>query len=312
MTNGPFGEIRSPTRWGAIVVLLIAVLTALAMMLGDRRGQDAAKRSVGGAVTGGAASIAALGAAPARWFGSGFETIGDYFDSAARAQALRVQLSAARSWRDEALTLRRENQELRALLALRTDPPLPMVAAQAVLETRGPYTRSLILDAGAARGVAEGFPVMSAHGLLGRIVGVSSNASRVLLLTDPDSHTPVMIPEANIRAILTGDAGDRPKLAWIRGAFAPKPGERVYTSGDGGVLPRGLPVGVVVRAESGVWRVALDADTASPDAVRILQFRAFDQLASPASLAPTQMPGTATEPPAAARPAPEKPPERQR
>lgn len=296
MTNGPFGEIRSPTRWGAIIVLVIAILSAIAMVLGDRRDQDLARRSVRATVSGGAASVASVGAFPARWLNEAAETVGDYFDSAARARSLRDQLSAARSWRDEALVLRRENQELRALLALRTDPPLPTVAAQAVLETRGPFARSLIVDAGAERGVAEGLPVMSAHGLLGRIVGVAANASRVLLLTDPDSHTPVMIPEANTRAILTGDGGDRPKLAWVRGAFAPKPGQRVYTSGDGGVLPRGLPVGVIVRGETGVWRVALDSDYASPNTVRILQFRTFDQLATPSALAPTQMPGTATEP----------------
>ena len=71
----------------------------------------------------------------------------------------------------------------------------------------------------------------------------------------------------------------------------------MLTSGDGGVLPRGLPVGLAFKDFRGVWRVALDADAAPIDYVQILLFKDFSQLVSPAELAPGAPPSAMTEEP---------------
>src|SRR5690606_36455106 len=96
-------------------------------------------------------------------------------------------------------------------------------------------------------GVRIGNPVMSEEGLVGRVIGVTNGASRILLLTDTASRTPVMIDRTNARAILTGDGSGHPQLAYMRGRDPVKVGDRVLTSGDGGLFPRGLPVGVAVQ-----------------------------------------------------------------
>ena len=119
-----------------------------------------------------------------------------------------------------------------------------------------------------------------------------------MLVTDVQSRTPVFVPRANGRAILTGDGGPNPVLGYLRTHIPLREGDRVLTSGDGGVIPRGLPVGSVVKGLDGSWRVALDADNAPMDEVRILLFRDFSQLASPQDLAPKALPSLATEPPA--------------
>ena len=82
-------------------------------------------------------------------------------------------------------------------------------------------------------------------------------------LKSSGSRTPVMIDRTNARAILTGDGGPNPKLEYLRGQNAVKAGDRVLTSGDGGVFPRGLPVGVVVKGLDGRWRVVLASDKAA-------------------------------------------------
>ena len=92
---------------------------------------------------------------------------------------------------------------------------------------------------------------MSEHGLVGRVIGVTDGASRVLLLTDVASRTPVMIDRTNARAILTGDGGPNPRLDYLRGHDPIQEGDRLLTSGDGGVLPRGLPVGTAVKGLDG-------------------------------------------------------------
>jgi rod shape-determining protein MreC len=122
------------------------------------------------------------------------------------------------------------------------------------------------------------------------VVGVTRGASRVLLLTDVSSRTPVMVERTNARAILTGDGGPHPKMAYMRGVDPARIGDRVLTSGDGGVFPRGLPVGVAVKGVDGGWRVKLDSDDAPVDFVRILLFRSFDQMIDQRALASATVP----------------------
>ena len=86
-----------------------------------------------------------------------------------------------------------------------------------------------------------------------------TTSAAILLLTDAESRTPVLLVRTNGRAILSGDGGDAPKLDYVRTAIGLKEGDRVLTSGDGGVFPRGLPVGTVVQGLDGGWRVALDS-----------------------------------------------------
>ncbi len=193
-------------------------------------------------------------------------------------------------YRDAAIALRNENERLRSLLSLKTDPPIPMVAGQVVLDARGPFSNTRLADVGTEKGVAIGSPVMSEHGLVGRVVGVSRGASRILLITDIASRIPVMVDRTNARAILTGEGGPNPKLAYMRGINPVRAGDRILTSGDGGVFPRGLPVGVAVMGLDGNWRVRLDSDFAAIDFVRILLFKDFQQLVDQHALARTSIP----------------------
>jgi rod shape-determining protein MreC len=256
------------------------------------RGADKASGTAGGVL-----------AAPVRWIGEGTGAVSAYFLAGSQNQALREQLAAAMKWRDEAEALRLENGRLRALLSLRTSPPLPMVSADTVLDARGPFSNSRLADVGAEAGVSEGNPALSEHGMVGRVTGVGHGISRIMLLTDVESRIPVMAVRTNGRAILTGDGGPNPALAYLRTHDALRQGDRILTSGDGGVAPRGLPIGSAVRGADGVWRVALDADAAPIDFVRILLFKDFAQIAEPQPLTPGPPPSTATQPPPPPEPA---------
>jgi rod shape-determining protein MreC len=147
-----------------------------------------------------------------------------------------------------------------------------------------------VLDAGAAAGVQVGDPVMSENGLVGRIVGVVPHASRVLMLTDVESRTPVLVDRTNARALLTGDGGPNPRLEYIRGQDPVKAGDVLLTSGDGGVFPRGLPVGIVAKDLRGAWRARLYSDLTPIDYVRILLFQDFAATIDPAALSATAVP----------------------
>jgi rod shape-determining protein MreC len=86
----------------------------------------------------------------------------------------------------------------------------------------------------------------------------------VLLLTDLNSRVPVRIEGSRQRAVLAGDNSDRPRLAFLPATVKVRPGDRLVTSGDGGLFPSGLPVGVV--------------DAVGPDGIRVRTWSGLEAL----------------------------------
>jgi rod shape-determining protein MreC len=308
LRESPLGELKVPLTWTAAVAVIVAIVAVVAILMSDRRG--AFKTEAYGATRGVADTVLtpvgdAL-SAPGRWTGAGVDVVRGYFFAVSENQRLKGELKEMRQWRDVALALRNENARYRSLLGLKTDPPIPMVAARVVLDSRGPFAATRLANAGSEKGVLVGNPVMSETGLVGRIVGVTGDASRVLLLTDTASKVPVMIDRTNARAILTGDGGPNPKLDYLRGQDPVREGDRVMTSGDGGVMPRGLPVGTAVKGLDGRWREVLASDKAPIDFVRILLFQDFTQLVNEKALEERRLPGPTAggpTPPQTAKPA---------
>jgi rod shape-determining protein MreC len=299
--ESPLGELKIPLTWTAAVAVVVAGVIAVALLVSDRREnlQEEAYGAARKTVDTVAAPVSGAIAAPGRWTGQGLSWISVYLFTASENRKLRRELDEMRSWRDTAIGLKEQNDRYQALLGLKLNPPIPIVAARVVADSRGPFANARIADTGRSRGVNVGNPVMSERGLVGRVVGVTNSASRVLLLTDIASRTPVMIDRTNARAILTGDGGPNPKLEYLRRDDSVKAGDLVVTSGDGGVLPRGLPVGVAVKDILGNWRVALAADNASIDFVQIIKFVDFSQLADIKALSEAEMPPVTTKDPQA-------------
>ncbi|MDE2486256.1 MAG: rod shape-determining protein MreC [Alphaproteobacteria bacterium] len=312
LRESPLGELKVPLTWTAAVAVIVAVVATIALLVSDRR--DAFRSEAFGTTRGAVDTVLtpvgdAL-SAPGRWTGAGVDAVKGYFFAVSENQKLKLELQQMRQWHDVALALRNENARYRTLLGLKTDPPIPMVGARVVLDSRGPFAATRLANAGSDQGVRVGNPVMSENGLVGRIVGLTHSASRVLLLTDTASKVPVMIDRTNARAILTGDGGPNPKLAYLRGQDPVREGDRVMTSGDGGEMPRGLPVGTAVKGLDGRWRVVLASDKAPIDFVRILLFQDFAQLVNEKELEerhvppPTEGAETVGPTPPAAAPAP--------
>jgi rod shape-determining protein MreC len=311
--DSPFSEIKVPLAITAAAAVTVGLIVSIALFVADRRetleadaygktraAMDMVQRPISGIV-----------AAPVGWVRNISGGVGDYFFAVSENRRLKKENHDLRATHDQVVALQDVNERYRALLGLKLDPPVAMVSGRSVMDSRGPFANSRLVNVGKEAGVRVGNPVMSENGLVGRVVGVTSGASRVLLLTDVSSRTPVMIDRTNDRAILTGDGGRNPKLSYLRGREGPRQGDRVLTSGDGGVMPRGLPVGVVVKGLDGAWRVQLSSDRASIDFVRILKFEDFSQLVNMAELAapidPASMAGGLPPPPpkpAIALPAP--------
>ncbi|WP_284877384.1 rod shape-determining protein MreC [Brevundimonas sp. MEB006b] len=296
--DGPFENIKVPLAWTAAVVVVVAVIGAIVLLLGDRTTSEGG--STMGVARGGfeaaAGPVGGVFAAPVRWAGAARDYVGGYFFAIGENRRLKAEIAELRGWRDEAIAQKNINGRYEALLGLRTEPPVPMATGRAISESRGPFSNAKLIDVGSAKGVRIGNPVVTEHGLVGRVTGVTGGVSRVVLLTDVASRTPVMIERTDARAMLTGDGGDSPRLEFIRGSGSIKAGDRILSSGDGGGLPRGLPVGVAAKGVDGAWRVKLFSDHGAIDYVRVLLFQSFGQLVSPNALNAPPLAGLTTAP----------------
>ena len=284
--DGPFESLKVPLAWTAAVVTVVAIIASIVMILADRR-HDAAGDGYGPVRAGfdaGAGPVNGLLAWPVRWAGNATDYVKSYFFAVSENRRLRAELEELRPWRDQAIALKNVNARYETMLGLRTEPPVAMATARSISESRGPFINARLLDAGTSKGVRVGNPVINEDGLVGRIVGATGGVSRMLLLTDVASRTPVLIDRTDARAFLSGDGGDNPKLEFVRGDNAVQAGDRVLTSGDGGLFPRGLPVGVVARGLDGNWRVRLYSDRGAVDYVRVLRYDSFAAQAAPGSL----------------------------
>jgi rod shape-determining protein MreC len=296
--DGHFQDLKVPLTWTVAVAVVVAAVIAIALLLSDRRetlqaSAYGAARTVMDTVN---APVGEVLSAPGRAAGEVSDYLRDYFFAASENLQLHQEVAQMQGLRDEIAALRNINARYQALMGFRTEPPVPMVAARVVLEARGPFSDTRLADAGRERGVQIGNPVMNERGMVGRVIGVTHGASRVLLLTDVASRTPVLIDRTDARAILTGDSSSAPKLEYLRGQSALKEGDRVLTSGDAGLSPRGLPIGTVVKGLDGAWRVQLDADASSIDFVQILLFTDFSKLVDQKELSALPLPAGSPTP----------------
>jgi rod shape-determining protein MreC len=187
-------------------------------------------------------------------------------------EALREENQRLLQWQEVARRLAAENKSLRDLAKLVPDQATTQVSARVIADSGGAFLRSMLVNAGGRDGVARGQAAVTGEGLVGRVSEVGEKTARVLLLTDLNSHIPVMLEGSNERALLDGDNSDRPRLVFVDPKVKIEPGDRILTSGAGGVFPPGLPVGVVNAIEGGIVRVEPYAELTRLDIVRLVDY----------------------------------------
>ena len=124
------------------------------------------------------------------------------------------------------------------------------MTARVIANSGGGYVRAVMVNAGTEQGLSRGQAAITGAGLVGRLTEVGNRAARVLLLTDLNSRIPVVVEGSHVNAMLAGDNSERPRLIYASEPEALKIGDRIVTSGEGGIFPPGLPVGMVAGLES--------------------------------------------------------------
>ena len=197
---------------------------------------------------------------------------------------LRRELQQMKSWKEAALQLEQENARLLDLNQLRLDSKLTHVSGIVIADSGSPFRQSVLLNIGSRDGIQDGWAAMDGLGLVGRISGVGSSTSRVILLTDNASQIPVIVQPSGQRAILMGDNSFAPPVEFIENIDLVRPGDRVITSGGGGVLPAGLLVGTLAMDPNGRLRARLVADYKRLEFLKVLRDYGIEKIESFGSL----------------------------
>lgn len=199
---------------------------------------------------------------------AGFQSYAALYD---QNQELRRELQRMKSWKEAAVQLEQQNAKLLAQNQVRLDPKLTSVSGVVLADSGSPFRQSVLLNVGSRDGIVDGWATMDGLGLVGRISGVGDRTARVILLTDASSRIPVAIQPSGQKAMLVGDNTAAPPLEFLETPEQVRPGDRVISSGDGGVFPAGLLVGVVEADSERRLRVRLAADYERLNFLRVLR-----------------------------------------
>lgn len=227
--------------------LAVAVAAALFLMIAD------ARLHVGTVIR---TSIATI-LMPLQWLSTqpvkAVNLLGDYVVTVEAAQQTKeeatLQMAQLALKAQRAELLERENANLRSLLALQQNLSIHARAAQVKYVAADPFKRTLVLDKGGLQGIVKGAPVIDGHGLVGQVVRVYPSTSEVRLLNNPEQAIPAINHRTGKRSLVYGDAqateGNALEMRFMPLIADIQKGDKIATSGVGGVYPAGLPVGIV-------------------------------------------------------------------
>lgn len=198
------------------------------------------------------------------------ESIQGYLRAGSQNAALKEEVELARIRLSEAEAIGQENRRLKTLLGFRESDVEPVAVARLVGSTAASSRRFAYLGAGRRDGVDVGMPVRSPRGVVGRVLEVGEDSSRVLLLTDVESVLPVRRSKDEVVAFAEGRGDGRLRIRLINLGLNPlKKGDVFVTSGAGGYYRPGIAVAVLseITPDGGVANVI--ADPAGADYVAV-------------------------------------------
>ena len=204
----------------------------------------------------------------------GVETMAQGIRTVASLRAENVRLQAENAmlkrWRRRAEILEGENRQLRSVAGAVAPERRRPLTARAVTAPGGAFAHTVLVANGTDQGIEMGNPVVTADGLVGLVVDVGATHARVLMISDINAQIPVILSSSSWPGVTVGNNGPNLSLRFLPEEAAPKIGELVLTSGHGGVLPAGVPVGRIDMMQDDFVRVQPAVDLRNLSYVSIL------------------------------------------
>ena len=258
--------IRALLNRFAFLFLIIAAFAIMLLGKADTLVVERARSSVVDVV----APVMDALSRPIATVSEGVDRVNRFFSVYEENAQLREQNARLLEWQSAALALAAENSTFRKMLKFVPERGASFAAARVIGDSGGVFVRSVLINGGTVDGIQKGDAVVNGDGLIGRVAESGHRSGRVLLISDLNSRIPVVGEKSRVRAILAGDNSPLPKLSFLPPNARIEVGDRIVTSGHGGVFPAGLPVGRISAVGDGGIRVQPFADFYRLEYVRII------------------------------------------
>jgi rod shape-determining protein MreC len=197
--------------------------------------------------------------------------VGSGIDDLAELQRLRARLAdleeTLAQYQSEIVELREiasDYQRLAELLDYRTAATnQEFVTADVIGSDTDQLRRTIVINRGARDGITAGMPVVTAQGLVGRVMNVSANASRVLLVSDRESYVSGRLQSTRAQGSVQGQLSGNLRMTYIPLGQPVTVGDVVLTSGLGGNFPPDLVIGIVTSTRQREAELFQEADITS-------------------------------------------------
>ena len=142
---------------------------------------------------------------------------------------------------------KQENVRLRALLEFREKMRFETVTARVIAKDASTDFRAIRLNRGEIAGIKKDMAVVTSEGIVGRILGTTDHTADVVTVVDTLSAIDAIIERSRARGIIEGMTEDLCQLRYALRTDDIVPGDLLISSGLGGVFPKGVPVGTVLK-----------------------------------------------------------------
>src|ERR1700687_2788627 len=142
-------------------------------------------------------------------------------------------------------------RRLQTLLAFKEQFISRTVAAQVIGSSGSDHSRIIYIDQGENAGIQRDMAVMTADGIVGKVLLVYPSVAQVLLIDDESSGVGALLEKTRLQGVLRGTANGEVMLERVMRDAQVLPGETVLTSGGDRIFPKGLPVGTVMKVGNG-------------------------------------------------------------
>ena len=193
--------------------------------------------------------ISFVASLPEKYIGYSYRAVEEHIRFYNDYNLKKEELEKLKSKKYETIFLEAENKRLKKVLN-DINYSSELVIAKVLIDKQSPFLRSIIINKGSKNNINKGMAVLSDSYLIGKVVEVNYTTSRVLLLSDLNSKIPVTIEPGSIQSILSGDGEKSGVLLYIKDNFLIVEESIIYTSGTGGLLKSGIPIGKIIQNEN--------------------------------------------------------------
>jgi len=165
-------------------------------------------------------------------------------ENARLREELKKYKAANNTYREAVAT----NIRLTKLLEMKEYIPDPSITAEIIGVDPSQWFKTIIIDRGSGDGIQAGMPVISAEGIVGQVVNTSPNFAKIILATDPNSAVDGLVQKNRVQGIVKG-GGTSFHMDYVLKDKDVATGDKIVTSGVGGVFPTGIPIGTVTKME---------------------------------------------------------------